>query len=321
MNTKIVSEKKSEVIVLVLTAMIVAFLASFFASLVYEKIKDLESFNYFFIAALVLLLISSFFIYKLVFSNFSDKRITATVPIAFSRTKENFLDLPNNKLSVQTRVNFNSLPKEGRTHLTTYDKWGHFFNSEFNRFFNQSIQASIINRFLNNWEYETKDKTDFIEKENLVKSIKENPYIKNWIKDKGKIYGPGINKLESFGPNDCYLEIQSKYGTLKFSWSISYAQMASYSNYFFNDKELEPRVDYHDYIVTLRLNYSVNPWRAFSSKSKIFNQWCDYLEMEFNDYDWDSSSLERILLLMKDLKEENNSKKERKTKKKTKKKK
>lgn len=309
MNTNIAKEKKSEIIILVLTAMVIAFLASFFASFVYEEIKDLGLFKYFLIGALILLIISLIFIYKLVLSNFSNKRITITIPITFSRTRESFLDLPHNMLSVQTRVNFNLLPKEGRTHLTTYDKWGEFFNSELHRFINQSIQSSIVSRILNHWMYETDDKSDFIEKENLPKSIKENPYLKDWIKDKGKIYGCKINKIGSFGPNDTFLEINSKYGIIKFTWSIAYAQMPRYSHYFFNDSELEPRVDYHDYIISLTLNYSVNPWQIFSSKSKTFHQWTDYLENKFRDYDWNTSSLERMLLLMKDLKEDHSNKK------------
>jgi hypothetical protein len=302
MTNQSTREKKIEVIVIALTTIVVAFIVSFIASYTYDSLKGYQHINIVVLVAFLILILTLGILYKTIFSNIGSKKIDVTVPLAFSRTTSEFMDLPYNMLSVQTRINFNSLPQSRRAHLTTYDGWGQFFGSELNRFLNQSIQSSIITRMLHGFKFKTKFKSDHLDSDKLPNCLKENQYLKDWLKEEGKIYGPRLTKIECFGPNNSFLRIDSDYGEVQFSWRISYNQAAPYSEFFFDEDEMEPIKDYHDYAVILTLTCSFNPWKIYSTKGTNFTNWCEELITELQTYDWSYKNPERMLSSIKKLK-------------------
>ena len=296
-------DKKIDLLVIVISAIIIAIIINFLSNYFYEKLHLKASLNWIIGGLAIILALAILLLYSLLFSNVGHNSITIFAPLTFSRKDNKFLDLPFNYLSVQTRVNFNKLPREGQIHLGTYDKsWSTFFDSELNRFLNQSIQTSIVKWILPRWKSENEHETCFIDKKDFPRPINENVYLKDWLKEEGKLYAPFIQTIRSFGPNNAFIEIKTKYGRITFSWRILYSQTPYQSQYFF-DKEFTTN-DVHDFEILLTLSYKGNFWKIYSKKITKFYDWCTSLEILLHDYDWKTKQVDRVLLVVKELKDD-----------------
>ncbi len=296
-----IKAKRVELIVFVISAVLISFLINFLTTYVYDYLHESVFFGRIVIVFVFILLITIGFLYLLLLSNVGYNKVSISAPITFSKEELRFIDLPFNFLSVQTRVNFDKLDKDGKKHLSVGDSWGNFFGGDFNKFLNQSIQASIVSKILDHWKFENKNETSFLGDDSLPSSIKNNFILKGWHVERGKIYAPFITNINASNPDNAFIEVQTKYGHVYFNWSFSYFNTPFHSKYFLGD-ELKDKV--HDLVVNITLTYKSNLWKILSSNANKFGHWCEFLESELKQYDWKANQIDRILVLMKQFKED-----------------
>ena len=185
-----------------------------------------------------------------------------------------------------------------------YNKWGHFFGSELNRFVNLSIQATLLDRILNSWPFQFENsKAPFIDISSKIipNEILENPYFLRNYKDNPdemKIYGPDIIKIVCHGPNNSYLKIFTKQGFVEYSWHITYMQTPYYSKYFIKGL-MENQELANDIKIVIDMKYKVNKWNAFSKKTKKLIDWFNYLENRLDEFDWHNKDIQRMITIIK----------------------
>ena len=298
----IVKDTKREILIILITVILIAFLISILANVAFTKLYANNpmwttlSFGLLFALAIISL-------YLTIVSKAKRYAGTISFPITFSRKLGKFLDLPDCPMSVHARVGFDKLPIEGQKHLTVYDNWQQFWSSDLQRFIDQVIQETLLTTIFKQFKFEERT-YDSIQYTSLPEGITENNVLRNWLENyekKFELFLPYAHSVKTYGRNNCFLLFKSKYGMLRCEWNISYCNTPIFSEFFIKDADLKPLEDYHDYLIDLDFGYECNSWKILSKNLENFLEWVSDIERSLNANDWKKSEINRLYVVMQEI--------------------
>lgn len=292
-------DKRREVFVLLITVLAIAILTNFAAGILFQEVYPRHPTISIFTCGF-LLLVLSLGLYLTVVKSATKSITLAEIPLCFSRKLQRFIDLPHCPLSVHARVSFDKLPDEGRKHLTCYDNGEDFWQSELERFIDHVVQEALLTTVFRP-DQSGQSKFDHIPYSELPQGVKENRQLKEWINisHEFSLAAPYRPEVTTFGRNNSFLEITTRFGSVDAKWDIAYCNAPSYSEYFVNNPDLEPITDYHDFQVRITLATRSSPWKLLSPKMAAFFEWANTIEAKLTEYDWETSQIDRLFVMLK----------------------
>src|SRR4030042_4422419 len=230
------SDKRREILIIVLSGIVIAFLIGGIASIVYSHLAAFHP-RWTLFGSLILLLIATSILYVVLVSSVRRFKMQVEFPLTFDRNSPRFVDLPHCPMSINARVCFNQLPESGRKHLTCYDTVPEFFGSELNRFIDHVIQLVLLETVVFSSERPESEMKGYthLSKKHFPLGVTENHFLKDWLDEidsDRNILVPHFKEIQTFGRNNSFLRIYTKGGTLEFSWVVGHVSGAWYSEAF-----------------------------------------------------------------------------------------
>ena len=293
--------KRNEILVIVLTVLVIAFLLGGLTSVAYPVLMAAHAWLTVSLS-LLLLVIAVLVLYIILVSSVRRSVMIVEFPVTFNRHEQRFVDLPHCPMSVHARVCFNELPPEGRAHLSCYDNLSNpnvFFGSDLERFIDQAIQMALLAIVVFN-PGEKRPGLVRVSRPDLPIGIFENRFNNCWVDkldDNREVYVPYLKSIESFGRQNAFFRVVSKGGSIELTWQVSYSSGPWYSEAFCQQTG-QPENAFHDFCVAVTLTRSCNAFRLFSRKVALFTEWARAIEASLCEHDWKTSQNDRLLLLV-----------------------
>lgn len=301
--TPTTNDKRSDILVVILTAVVIAFLINGLSSVVFADFNVLHPLLMNLIAW-PLLVIAVASLYFVLVSSVRRAKLQIEIPLAFNRNLCRFVDLPHCPMSVHARYCFDKLPDAGRLHLAEYDCPELFFRSDFQRFLDHVVQETLLSVVIFERNEHSKDYTR-LSRKHFPSGIVENQFLADWlreIKDDRLISAPYFKNIQTFGRNNSFFRIQTKGGTIEFSWIISWCNTPWRSEAFCTSEQAT-RDDFHDFYVTLTVVRCCKATRIFSGKVQKFVGWSQIIFDRLAQHDWNASQNDRLLYLIHRMRE------------------
>jgi hypothetical protein len=297
------ADKRREILIFLLTAIVIAFLVGGIATILFSAPFLAVTHPWWTLCgSIILLIIATSFLYIVLISSVRRLNMQVRFPLAFDRVTCLFVDLPYCPMSVNARVCFDKLPDPGRRHLACYDTIPGFFGSELNRFIDHVVQGVLLTRVVFQRERGDSTKKGYMRLRggHLPLGVIENRFFADWVDELNRdrtVIVPHLKQIQTFGRNNSFFRINTKGGTLEFSWQIVYDQTPYYSKAFL---PLQADTDYrfHDYEVTVALLRTCSALRIFSASVRDFVDWASGVEKKLATYDWSFSQNDRLLYLI-----------------------
>jgi hypothetical protein len=295
------SDKRREILIIILTGIVIAFLIGGIASIVYPSLAAVHP-KWTLFGSLILLLIATSILYVVLVSSVRRFETQVEFPLTFDRSTPIFVDLPHCPMNVNARVCFNKLPESGRKHLASYDTVPEFFGSELNRFIDHVIQDVLLETVvfsLDLSESKIKGYTRLLRK-HFPLGVTENHFLKDWLDEidsDRNIFVPHFKEIQTFGRNNSFFRIYTKGGTIEFSWAVEYVSGAWYSEAFL-PAQPRTRDRLHDFEVIVSLLQNCSALKIFSAKVQDFVFWASAVEKILAKHDWRSSQNDRLIYLI-----------------------
>lgn len=292
-------DKRREVFILLTTVLAIAILTNFGAGILNQEVYPRYP-TFSIITCVFLLVVLSLGLYLTVVKSATKLTTLAKIPLCFSRKLQKFIDLPHCPLSVHARVSFDRMPEEGRKHLTCYDNAKDFWQSDLERFIDHVVQEILLTTIFRR-DQAVQSKFHHILFSELPEGVRENRQLKEWIKPLTEfdLAAPYPPEVTTYGRNNSFLQIATRFGSIDAKWDIAYFNAPSYSRYFVSYPDLEPIEDYHDYEISITLAARTSPWKILSPKMTAFFEWANIIGAKLTEYDWETSQIDRLFVILK----------------------
>lgn len=287
MNINII-QKRKEVILILFTGIIIAFLIGIISDIFFKSLFVGNELSISLIS-IVGLLISSSFAYFIILSKTENLKVSIKFPFTFDKNHLVFVDIPSSPPSLHARYLFDNLSMEEKRNLASYDLWDKFFNSPFDKFINEVVQETLLILLFRRLERKRQNWKSFKFAE-LPYRLQKNEHLKkSYGHEKVSIRMPTWATIETFGNNDLFLRIKSKYGIIELKWNISVTQIPYLSKYYISILSINNNKYIHDFIIDVSLVYNCKFWQMFSRGIIEYENWIEELENDFRKLDWQNS--------------------------------
>jgi len=294
------SERKRELIMVVITAIVLALAINLLSNILFDFFKA-DYLKQLLFATIGTILLFTLAVILLVFRYSKSHTTEISFPLSFDRSIPRFNDIPYCAPSVHARVNFDNLPPAGRSHFLVYDEFDKFWGTDFNRFIDNTIQEWLLTVVFNGRSVKKKNLSR-ISFDKLPEGIRENNLLKNWWKDKDEmqLHLPDKAKLTTFGRHNSFLKIASFFGSTAFSWDISFFQVPSLSRPFLKNYDIKEIDNCHDFQINIKMSIDCNFIPFFSGRLKRFCSWIEQIEQCFLGFDWERRQMDRLVNIIGD---------------------
>lgn len=289
--------RKKEIIVILLSSIVIALLLNIIASLLFSKIPK-ESINLSLEIIICLTLLTVVIIYLIFASNLKNNDLTIKVPLSYNKKEKCFQKLPYCPMSVRATGYFSNKPKIQQNLLHMSNTYENFFNKDMERFIDHVVQELLITFILRN-DYKTPKYFTAIKASQMPSGITDNSllYKDGKVNENFILEAPYFEILSTYGRNNAFIKIYTKYGNIKFYWNISPMNAAPYSNFFYYNsyKQVE---DFHDYEIELHFSSECKYWYILSPNLEGFTNWIEYISNRLTEEDWETSNMQRLLIFL-----------------------
>lgn len=285
-------KKKSETVVILLSAFFCAFSVNTIANVFFEHWGKSNPIIVTVIAFFILAL-SLFQIFRTVLRDEEASVRKITIPFTYSKIKKAFHDLPFCPLSVRIRASYDKLPQEGKDLLALYDTGKDFFDSELNRFLDQCVQEWLVTYIIGG----TMEKYEGISMKTIKEipkpqGILDNPLLKDCLAGQCHFEIPDFIAINSFGHNNCFIELNSRYGSVKFTWYFAFCTSIFHSKLVtaFDNED-----HWHDFEVSICAVETFSDSGVILPGLENFVRWKTGVLSRFTESDWENGHQKRIL--------------------------
>lgn len=287
-----VSKKRSEVILLAITVIVMAFLVGIASNIVFtEFYKDPYKARFTVVIGLSIIMTSLFGYFKILSQAELGSSKTKFL-FTFNKSKGFFIDIPHCVTSVNGRLLFNRLPEEKQKEISQYKFQDlRFDDCELLVFLNNIVQEIILTGIVNNSFLSVKG-CKKITVSQLPSSMRQN-----YCLDQSEtIYVPQQLNIETFGR---FIRLSSMFGNIDFHWKFSLGNQNHWTRSLLSVTNPDDTDEYSDFVAEVTMAYKCNFWPMFSKNLDTFLLWIELIERNLKEYEWADSERQMILFSLK----------------------
>jgi hypothetical protein len=196
-----------------------------------------------------------------------------------------------------------------REDLASHDAIDDFFGSDFDRFVNYAVQATLLRLLFRPDPFQEKKGRKKLEFQDLPESVKSNiclrrdeEYLaadKDLADHRLRVSIPNWAGLEFYGPYGQFIRVTSKYGNVEIQWQVSFLTRSLYTQVYVSllGMENEPRT--HDFQIDLSMLYECRYSWMHSRSLDEYAGWMLEVKERFQQLDWKKTQELLTLFIMK----------------------
>ena len=109
---------------------------------------------------------------------------------------------------------------------------------------------------------------------------------------------PKWAKLETYGDFGRFLKVLTKYGELKVSWEVGFANTAYHSSSYLTAIGIDPDNDAHEFIIEANLTYTCRFAYIHRKELDQYINWAQAVQRRFVELDWSRTREQLPLVIM-----------------------
>ncbi len=278
--------RRKETLILLLTVIILALFVDLLGSILFSAFFE-DHQSLFITAVVVGLLGVSLFAYLAVLSRAEREILDAQLLFCFSREQKSFIDIPHSPPSVHARVHFSRLSPAIQDDLASYGSPDKFFESDFDHFLNDAIQATLLTLLFSPSLLREEKNMTKVTFQNLPETMKRNACLRR-ESDQMPDFALSIPEwanLKTYGDYERFIRLTSKYGTLDIDWGLAFVPEAWYTDSYISLVGLN-KDDVFEFIVYVSMSYECHFSWMYSRELDEYIKWILEVRRSLEKYDW-----------------------------------